>query len=852
MKLLKYFVLLLLIYFTGFSQKETYNWYFGLGSAMTFETDDLEPVRLENSSIISYEACASISDDEGNLLFYTNGTSFWNRQHERFAGPLTERGNEFLASSSSQGAMILPHPGIDNQYYVFFTPQREYAATEYFSYSIVDMTMNAGLGGLLVENVDVARPYLEASTTVKIDDNSYWILVNYAENSEIHAFKIDESGLNENPVISDVEVNFNEEDIKTAAVTFEVSPKGDKLVVCYHLAGDAHIYEFDKEAGVVGDVIDIIEERRLSRDAEFSHDGSKLYISLTDVTAGATAIRQYDMFAEDISESGVTLYNGFQRWSGLLELAPNRKIYYSTSGSQGYELYPYLGVVHNPWLPYPNCNYQNYGVNLEGDTILNGLPHFPKIIYPEPEFNLCNELEEELIINGDFEAGNTGFITQYNYLAGNNWATGFYKITDKVDRAPAWTECDELNPTQGNFMLIDATNSPNENLIWEQTVPVEELNTYIFTMDLGNVNPSSLNLPVLNIYINGELVGLSDKNYVANLDNCLIKNIIFDWESQTNIQATIQIYETSFESMGADFFIDDISFRKCNSCEDFVEIDNLNYRVCPNETKEIGLPPVIGWFYTWEPADAVEDPNSSITRITSSESKELTLYIQDESACTDEIAVSINRQETFLDIKYIEGTTNLSSNAYSMEFHKLLLTNNENFEVTIDLDDVYLDNNIYFSSPSSQFPITLPAGETKELEICFSPNNVGDYSDIISIQNQDICYVDFNLTGTALQNRFNSNSRCETKLEFSSLVPRDRTIFPNPAQNSISIRLQQKSDNGGLIKITSQYGDISFIERFSGEANLIELSNLELSSGAYLLQVYYNGNLETHNLMIVK
>ena len=62
------------------SQKEVNIWYFGEYAGIDFNSGS--PVALTNSAMSQYEGCATISDANGNLLFYTNGMTVWNRNHE--------------------------------------------------------------------------------------------------------------------------------------------------------------------------------------------------------------------------------------------------------------------------------------------------------------------------------------------------------------------------------------------------------------------------------------------------------------------------------------------------------------------------------------------------------------------------------------------------------------------------------------------------------------------------------------------------------------------------------------------------------------------------------------------------
>ena len=73
-------ILLLTIGYYSYSQKEANIWYFGLEAGLDFNSGT--PVVLTNSAMNTYEACTSISDANGNLLFYTDGLTVWNKNQQ--------------------------------------------------------------------------------------------------------------------------------------------------------------------------------------------------------------------------------------------------------------------------------------------------------------------------------------------------------------------------------------------------------------------------------------------------------------------------------------------------------------------------------------------------------------------------------------------------------------------------------------------------------------------------------------------------------------------------------------------------------------------------------------------------
>lgn len=143
-----FIIILVAICCRGFSQGYDNNWVFGDSAGLSFNTG--EPVSFE-SSMLTFEACASISDSTGNLLFYTNGEKVWNKNHELMQNgdSLHLGGLTLFGSNYTQGVIILPYPENENLYYIFYLTDYVVPEDNFgIEYSIVDMELDGGLGAV--------------------------------------------------------------------------------------------------------------------------------------------------------------------------------------------------------------------------------------------------------------------------------------------------------------------------------------------------------------------------------------------------------------------------------------------------------------------------------------------------------------------------------------------------------------------------------------------------------------------------------------------------------------------------------------------------------------------------------
>lgn len=337
-------------------------WTFGFNAGLDFTSGSPVPFL---SAIYTQEGCASVCDTGGELLFYTDGSFVYDRNHtvmpngEHLSGIILNPAfpHHGATISSGQGGVIVPMPGNDHLYYVFTITQ--YGTGSKFYYSIVDMDLRGGLGDVVAGNkgVHIGDNFGESMIAVTGDCCNIW-LINTRDS--IYAYEITAAGINLTPVISPGTAGH------TGPRIMKISPDRKKVVITREIVGDFSLFDFDPGSGILSN------ERRLASNlldiygACFSPDNTKLYAS------NAGNIFQYDLslptFAEVLNSR---LFIGNCNLTDL-KVGPDGRIYFQSPRSNDA-----LGTINNPNAAGAACQYNPVTVTLSPGSSLwvAGLPN---------------------------------------------------------------------------------------------------------------------------------------------------------------------------------------------------------------------------------------------------------------------------------------------------------------------------------------------------------------------------------------------------------------------------------------------------------------------------------------------
>lgn len=328
------------------------NWYFGNLCGITFTTN---PPTALNGSLTTMEGCSTISDVNGNLLFYTDGSTIWTKTHTVMAGGTGLGGN----SSTAQSGLILKKPGNNTQYCVF---SMGVSNTGSLHVTTVDMSLAAGFGSVVVAPAAIYGPCLEKLTAVKHSNGvDFWIVVHENTSSNYRAYLLTSAGLNTNAVVSNVGTVGS-----TQSVGYlKFSPDGYKLASAFYGGSGVELYDFNRTTGQVSNAILLTTTGSNVYGVEFSPDGTKLYASRYSV------LHQWNICAGSGTAIAATMATISCSNLYGLQIAPNGKIYGARGGQTS------LGVINNPNLSGSSCNYVDQGFTLaSGSTSYYGLPNY--------------------------------------------------------------------------------------------------------------------------------------------------------------------------------------------------------------------------------------------------------------------------------------------------------------------------------------------------------------------------------------------------------------------------------------------------------------------------------------------
>lgn len=480
--------LLLLIVCPVFGQLEASRWYFGDFAGLNFNEGCPDP--LTNGELDSIESSTVISDVDGNLLFYSDGETVYNRNHSIMNNGTNLHGHK----SSANGCIAIPFVGDPDKYYLFtgdaVQNYLEGGTPRGVNYSIIDMSLLGGLGAVTIKNVNLI-PEATEKLTATTSPNGYWLIAH--SRSDFYVYSINSGGIQ-----PPVQFTFppDIDDFNNIRGLMKLSPDGKKLAIAHvfiepSLSSEVWLYDFNKSTGQITNPL-LVANDLLYYGVEFSPNSEVLYIDGKEILGQETGdvfLYQYNLIASDVVSSRylVTTYNSSSlvNLAGGLQTSIDTKLYQTSGGGQ-------VSVVTKPNRLGENCNFFLNTVSLNNRNASLGLPNFVTSYYDNiVEYDdLCFQdqtqfrLNTSLPVSGvswDFGDPESGADNLSNAAAPIHVfsSPGSYTVTTSVN----------LNGSQRVYETIVkvVTNAPAEGLTLSQCFEdIEFVEDFVF-FDLYNV-----------------------------------------------------------------------------------------------------------------------------------------------------------------------------------------------------------------------------------------------------------------------------------------------------------------------------------------------------------------------------
>ena len=172
----------------------------------------------------------------------------------------------------------------------------------------------------------------------------------------------------------------------------------------------------------------------------------------------------------------------------------------------------------------------------------------------------CSPSGTELVVNGDFSSGNTGFTSSYIYTPPPNTSEGQYWVAT-APQVSSWnggmTSNGDHTTGSGNLMIVNGAGTANSN-VWCESISVNPNTNYLFSTWVSSLDVS--NPALLQFSINGAALG-NIFSAPSSVDTW--SQFASSFNSGTNTTANICIVNQNTNTSGNDFALDDISFQPC-------------------------------------------------------------------------------------------------------------------------------------------------------------------------------------------------------------------------------------------------------------------------------------------------
>lgn len=381
----------------GFTQLQNANWVFGDSIGLNFSDGIITPF---NSNLPCWGTSAAISDAEGQLLFYTNGQSVFNKNHE-----LMENGDSLIVYGAyndvypyvqfPQITSIIPKPNTSNMFYIF-QPFGD-PDTSGIMYSEIDMNAEYGLGSVIFKNnvlflttdnwTEASSPSGKSVAVRHGNGRDWWMIYLFGNLFDLELYQY--MMILFTP--DGIDTTFFQQEFPDREIDplyygtnqyMAISNSGN--LIAFPVEDKIDIFQFDRCSGLIEYAYTLDLDNLNAADVIFSPDDSKLYVIAGGNTNTSQRIFQFCFTCgTDVQETKTEIYkNTYGAYAlNTLQLAIDGKIYFGYEYGYYSPVYEktyvntHLSVINNPNLEGLECNVDTLIIDLDDKIFTGGFPN---------------------------------------------------------------------------------------------------------------------------------------------------------------------------------------------------------------------------------------------------------------------------------------------------------------------------------------------------------------------------------------------------------------------------------------------------------------------------------------------
>jgi gliding motility-associated-like protein len=299
------YIILFLTLLVGFTDATAQNnggvanwWMFGDSLAMNF--NGLTPQISTNSGMFARMSPVSVSDKQGNLLFYAKATELFDASHQVMQNGILDVQSKFYVPQFGIHTLAVKKPCSNTEYFFFYYEKENNPIHFDLKVALIDMSLNNGLGAVVYKDSlihHMADPSI--ASTVHSDNNSVWVVIRDKLQAIYYSYHITPAGIQNNPTISNIGFP---SDVNSYGPSLRFSPDGSHLLACHGCGNTVNcdtndynrfqLFGFDRSTGQLNNhrplnypasyisipAVSAFPNFRFPLEGEFSRDGNMVYL----------------------------------------------------------------------------------------------------------------------------------------------------------------------------------------------------------------------------------------------------------------------------------------------------------------------------------------------------------------------------------------------------------------------------------------------------------------------------------------------------------------------------------------------------------------------------------------------